>query len=54
MNHHCAKCHTNILKNMNSINIFPFFAIFAQNYKNVVLFYPKIANFGTYSAWNYD
>ena len=32
MNHHYAKFHTNIPTNMDSRNIFPFFAIFAQNF----------------------
>ena len=51
MNYHCAKLYTNISRNMDATNIFPFLAIFAHNF---FLFYPKIANFGTYSAWHYS
>ena len=48
MNHHCAKFHTNMPTNMDSINIFPFFAIFAQN-----LYYltQKIAILGPILLW---
>ena len=50
MNHHCEKFHTNIPTNMDSRKYFPIFRNFCTEF---VLFYPKIANFGTYSAWNY-
>ena len=43
MNYQCAKFDTNISTNMDTTNIFPFLAIFSIE---VLLFYPKIANFG--------
>ena len=43
MNYHCAKFYTNISTNMDNTNIFPFFAIFSQNFD---YFTPKIAIFG--------
>ena len=48
MNHYCAKFHTNIPTNMDSRNIFPFFAIFAQN---LYYFTPKIAILGPILLW---
>ena len=44
MNYHCAKFYTNISTNMDTTNIFPFLAIFSILF---LLFYPKIANFGS-------
>ena len=44
MNYHCAKFYTNISTNMNTTNIFPFLANFSILF---LLFYPKIANFGS-------
>ena len=43
MNYHCAKCYTNISTNMENTNIFPFLAIFSQNFD---YFTPKMAIFG--------
>ena len=43
MNYHCAKFYTNISTNMGATNIFPFLAIFSQNFD---YFPPKIAIFG--------
>ena len=43
MKYRCAKFYTNISTNMDTINIFPFLAIFSIEY---LLFYPKIASFG--------
>ena len=48
MNHYCAKFHTNIPTNMDSRNIFPFFAIFAQN---LYYFTQKIAILGPILLW---
>ena len=48
MNHRCAKFHTNIPKNMDSRNIVPFFAIFAQN---LYYFTPKITILGPILLW---
>ena len=42
MNYHCAKFYTNISTNMDTTNIFPFLAIFSQNFD---YFTPKIAIF---------
>ena len=44
MNYHCAKFNTNISTNMDTTNIFPFLTIFSIEF---LLFYPKIANFGS-------
>ena len=44
MNYQCAKFYTNISANMDTTNIFPFLAIFSIEF---LLFYPKIANFGS-------
>ena len=44
MNYQCAKFYTNISSNMDTTNIFPFLAIFSIEF---LLFYPKIANFGS-------
>ena len=44
MNYQCAKLYTNISTNMDTTNIFPFLAIFSIEF---LLFYPKIANFGS-------
>ena len=44
MKYQWAKLYTNILTNMDSTNIFPFLAIFSIVF---LLFYPKIANFGS-------
>ena len=44
MIYHCAKFYTNISTNMDTANIFPFLAIFSIYF---LLFYPKIANFGS-------
>ena len=43
MNYHCAKFYTNISTNMDNTGIFPFLAIFSQNFD---YFIPKIAIFG--------
>ena len=43
MNYHCAKFYINISINMDTTNIFKFFAIFSQNFD---YFTPKIAIFG--------
>ena len=43
MNYHCAKFYANILKNVDTTNIFPFFAIFSQIF---TIFTPKMASFG--------
>ena len=40
MNHHSAKFYINISTNMDNTNIFPFLAIFWQNFD---FFTPKIA-----------
>ena len=45
MNYHCAKFYTNISTNMDTTNIFQFFAIFSTEFS---LFYPNIANFGSF------
>ena len=45
MNYYCAKFYTNISTNMDTINIFQFFSIFAQNF----YYFPppkKKSNFG--------
>ena len=44
MNCQCEKIYTNISTNMDTTNIFPFLAIFSIEF---LLFYPKIANFGS-------
>ena len=44
MNYQCEKLYTNISTNMDTTNIFPFLAIFSIEF---LLFYPKIANFGS-------
>ena len=44
MNYRCAKFYTNISTNMDTTNIFPFLPIFSIEF---LLFYPKIANFGS-------
>ena len=44
MIYHCAKFYTNISTNMDPTNIFPFLAIFSIE---ILLFYPKIAKFGS-------
>ena len=44
MNYQCAKFYTNISTNVDTTNIFPFLAIFSIEF---LLFYPKIANFGS-------
>ena len=44
MNYQCVKFYTNISTNMDTTNIFPFLAIFSIEF---LLFYPKIANFGS-------
>ena len=44
MNYLCAKFYTNISTNMDTINIFPFLAIFSIEF---LLFYPKISDFGS-------
>ena len=44
MNYHCAKFYSNISTNMDTTNIFPFLVIFSIE---LLLFYPKIANFGS-------
>ena len=44
MNYQCAKFYTNISTNMDTTNIFQFLAIFSIE---SLLFYPKIANFGS-------
>ena len=44
MNYRCAKFYTNISTNMDTTNISPFLAIFRIEF---LLFYPKIANFGS-------
>ena len=44
MNYQCAKFYTNISTNMDTTNIFQFLAIFSLEF---LLFYPKIANFGS-------
>ena len=51
MNYQCAKFYTNISTNMDTTNNFPFLAIFSIEF---LLFYPKIANFGSISAWHYS
>ena len=43
MNYHCAKFYTNISTNMENTNIFPFLAIFSQNFDYIT---PKMAIFG--------
>ena len=40
MNYYCAKFYTNVLKNMDTTNIFPFLSIFAQKF-----YYPPQSNF---------
>ena len=44
MNYQCSKFYTNISTNIDTTNIFPFLAIFSIEF---LLFYPKIANFGS-------
>ena len=44
MNYHCTKFYTNISTNMDTTNIFQFLAILSIEF---LLFYPKIANFGS-------
>ena len=44
MNYQCAKFYTNISTNMDTTNIYLFLAIFSIEF---LLFYPKIANFGS-------
>ena len=44
MNYHSSKFYTNISTNMDTTNIFPFLALFSQNFD---YFTPKIANFWT-------
>ena len=44
MIYHCAKFYTNISTNMDTTNIFQFLAIFSIE---ILLFYPKIAKFGS-------
>ena len=44
MNYNCANFYTNISTNMDTTHIFPFLAIFSIEF---LLFYPKIANFGS-------
>ena len=44
MNYQCAEFYTNISTNMDTTNIFQFLAIFIIE---ILLFYPKIANFGS-------
>ena len=41
---YCAKFNTNTSTNMDTTNIFPFLEIFSIQF---LLFYPKIANFGS-------
>ena len=43
INYHCAKFYGNISTEMDNTNIFPFLAIFSQNFD---YFTPKIAIFG--------
>ena len=43
MNYHCANFFANMSTNVDTTNIFPFLAIFSQNFDN---FTPKIAIFG--------
>ena len=43
MNYYCAKFYTNISTNMDTTNIFHYFAIFAQEF---YYFSPKKLNFG--------
>ena len=44
MNYQCAKFYTNLSTNMDTTHISPFLAIFSIEF---LLFYPKIANFGS-------
>ena len=44
INYQCAKFYTNISTDMDTTNIFQFLAIFSIE---CLLFYPKIANFGS-------
>ena len=44
MNYQCAKFYTKISTNTDTTNIYPFLAIFSIEF---LLFYPKIANFGS-------
>ena len=44
MNYQWSKFYTNISTNIDNTNIFPFLAIFSIKF---LLFYPKIANFGS-------
>ena len=44
MNYQCAKFYANLSTKMDTTNIFPFLTIFSIEF---VLFYPKIANFGS-------
>ena len=44
MNYQFAKFYTYISTNMDTTNIFPFLTIFSIEF---LLFYPKIANFGS-------
>ena len=43
--------YTNISTNMDNTIIFPFLAIFSQNFD---YFTPKNSNFWTYSAWHHS
>ena len=43
MNYHCAKFFANISKHVDTTKIFPFLAIFSQNFD---YFTPKMASFG--------
>ena len=45
MNYYCAKFYINISTNMDTINIFQFLSIFAQNF---YCFSPKKSNFGPF------
>ena len=49
MNYQCEKFDTNISTNIDTTNIFPFFAIFSIE---ILLFYPKIANFESIQLGN--
>ena len=44
MNYHCAKFYTNISRNIDNTNTFPFLTIFSIEF---LLFYPEIVNFGS-------
>ena len=51
VNYHCAKLYVNISTKRDTTNIFPFLAIFSQNF---YYFTPKNGNFWTYSAWHHS